>query len=97
MNKQYEDFAKIFRFESVGQVLFTLDTDDDDFPEINVRIASRHGLVPEIRMSGWSKDVDECWDIAEKKFVSIDQDEALRIATEIANTVDDMMKNSSLP
>jgi hypothetical protein len=75
--------------------LFTLDTDDEGFPEINVRIAPRHGLVPEIRMSGWSKDIDECWDVADKKFTSIDETEALRIATEIANIVDDVMKNSS--
>lgn len=93
MSAQYDDFAKLFYFASVGQVLITLDASDDCSPEINVRISSRYGLTPQITMSGWSEYIDWNWDIAEQKFESIDEDEALKIATEIANTVDDMMKD----
>lgn len=77
-------FAKLFDTPD-GQILVTIDWDDDDEVDVvNIRAASRHGIVPAMKLGGWPDDEAG----ARKAFEAIGQDEAERQARSFAAMLD---------
>ena len=81
-------FAKLYEYDSIGQVLATLSRGDDG-PQIIVRIADINGIAPEITMSGYG-DNDHGWNLAEEKLESVTEGEMLEIAQGIIKSIREM-------
>lgn len=64
-----KNFAKLFEFDDLGQVLFTLSSGDDG-PEISYRISSVHNVELCIKLSGYG-DNEDGWNRADQVFNSI--------------------------
>jgi hypothetical protein len=86
MTEAPEKFAKLFDTPH-GQLLVTIDFDDDaDCDVVTLRCASRHGVVPAMKMSGWDDDTG-----AAKAFAAIEQEHAENHARSLAAMLDGLM------
>jgi len=84
-----EDFARLER-STFGQILATIQKDEtsegEEGPTVRVRLAERHGMVPEITMGPWD-DTDEGWIQAQKFFEEADLQ---KTAEDMAKMIDAM-------
>lgn len=86
-----ETFAKLFNTPD-GQILVTIDWDDDnEVGVVNIRAASRHGVVPAMKLGGWPDDVAG----ARKAFDAIGQADADRHARSFADMLDHFLSESA--
>lgn len=77
-----EDFAKLFRFEGIGQVLVNLD-EGDDGPEVRIYFRPE-GLGICSTAFRFKEDENESeWDKAEKAFTLVDEEIAEGIVREM--------------
>jgi hypothetical protein len=80
------DFAKLFTFDDLGQVLVKLD-DEDDGPEVRLYFKPE-GLGVCSTAFTFNKNADGTeWDKAEKAFALIDHNQAESIVREILKTI----------
>ena len=68
-----KNFAKLFEFDDLGQVLLTVQNGDGG-PELTYRIAGMHGGEPSMRLSGYC-DNEAGWAKAEKAFEMLNEPE----------------------
>ncbi len=89
--QRVERFAKVFETPH-GQLLVTIDWDDDaEIDVINVRGASRHGVMPELKASGW----EDAATGARITFDAFDQEAAERHAKGFADMLDRFVTEDS--
>lgn len=62
------DFAKLFRLPGVGQVLVTLDEDDDEYPCVVFRIPDVSDFMLTQAMAFTGDDRDLAWQSAQQAF-----------------------------
>ncbi|MDV9031339.1 hypothetical protein Q7C30_004360 [Pseudomonas sp. RAC1] len=74
-------FAKLFEFEDLGQVLVKLD-DGDEGPEVRTYFLPDGFGVCSIAVTFKPDEQDDSWAKAEKAFVMIDQDKARILVVE---------------
>ena len=79
-----QDFAKLFRHPTHGQVLVTLDRGDDGM-EICIRITGCHGVASEIHYK--FEDDAEGVRLAEAEFNATDKAKAFHVADGLAQMV----------
>lgn len=80
------DFAKLFRFDDVGQVLVKLD-DSEDGPEVRVYFQPKGLGVCSTAFTFKPDDLEDENDKAEKAFDLIDEEKAHAIVTEVLKTI----------
>ncbi|MCK1825986.1 hypothetical protein MX655_10575 [Pseudomonas aeruginosa] len=73
-----KQFAKLFEFEDLGQVLVMLDRGDDG-PEVRLYFKPDGLGVCSVACSNFPGDEDEQWDYAEKGFATVDSEGAHKI------------------
>ena len=79
------DFAKLFHFEEIGQVLVKLD-DGDEGPEVRIYFQP-DGLGVCSTAFNFKEDEEQTeWDKAEKAFEMVDEKTALGVVTELLKT-----------
>ncbi len=79
-------FAKLFEFEDLGQVLIKLD-DGDDGPEVRTYFVPDGFGVCSIAMTFKPDALDDKWAKAEKAFAMIDQEKARVLVVEALATI----------
>lgn len=70
-----EEFAKLFKFEDIGQVLVKLD-DGDDCPEVRFYFMPKGLGVCSVAVSFKADNEDGEWEKAEKAFAMVDEAKA---------------------
>lgn len=78
-----KDFARLFKFEDIGQVLVTLDqSEETSVPEIKISFNGGEGLgVCAVKFS--FKDTDAGWLLAEKEFEEVSEKKAYEVAKDV--------------
>ncbi|WP_179038156.1 hypothetical protein [Limnobaculum xujianqingii] len=75
------DFAKLFEFDDIGQVLITTDThDENDHPIVALRC--EYNGVSAIPSWGFS-DTEVGLNLRDKHFASIDREQAYKLASDV--------------
>ena len=69
-----EDFAKLFHFEDLGQVLITLDHTESG-PCLTTRIGGFHSVHPSMSLGPFTDD-EAGWSLARKGFDKITEEDA---------------------
>lgn len=72
------DFAKIFTVDGIGQILVTLDENDNGVPCVTFRIPDAFDCIMTTSRSRSSGDYDDQEAFARKMFDSLDEDEAVK-------------------
>lgn len=88
-----KDFAKLFRFDDIGQVLVTLDEaegDDVSGPEIKISFIPKGFGVSAVKLANFGTDKDEAWNKAEKAFDTIDEAFAYKTAKRVIDQFTEM-------
>ncbi|HBO5663998.1 TPA: hypothetical protein L4592_005984 [Pseudomonas aeruginosa] len=85
-----KQFAKLFEFEDLGQVLVMLDRGDDG-PEVRLYFKPDGFGVCSVACSNFPGDEDEQWDYAEKGFATVDSEGAHKIVAEAMEVVPDRL------
>lgn len=80
------DFAKLFRFDDVGQVLIKLD-DGEDGPEVRVYFRPKGLGVCSTAFTFKPDEHEDENDKADKAFEMIDENKARTIVTEVLKTI----------
>ena len=88
-----KNFAKLFEFDDLGQVLLTLQIGDDG-PEITYRIAGMLGVEPSVTFSGYS-DNEDGWAKAEKYFEILTEPDAKLLGKKLEADVLEMLGDSN--
>lgn len=76
-----KQFAKLFDFEDLGQVLVMLDRGDDG-PEVRLYFKPKGLGVCSVACSNFPGDEDEQWDHAEKGFATVNSQGVHEIVAE---------------
>lgn len=76
------DFAKLFQFEEIGQVLVKLD-DGDDGPEVRIYFQPENLGICSTAFNFEEDETGSEWDKAEKAFELVDEKTALGVVTEL--------------
>ncbi|MGC3519569.1 hypothetical protein ACPTJI_32895, partial [Pseudomonas aeruginosa] len=85
-----KQFAKLFEFEDLGQVLVMLDRGDDG-PEVRLYFKPNRLGVCSVACSNFPGDEDEQWDHAEKAFATVDSEGAHKLVAETMKVVPDRL------
>ncbi|RQC61849.1 hypothetical protein [Pseudomonas aeruginosa] len=85
-----KQFAKLFEFEDLGQVLVMLDRGDDG-PEVRLYFKSDGLGVCSVACSNFPGDEDEQWDYAEKGLATLEPEEAHDLVAEAMKVVPDRL------
>lgn len=81
-----EEFAKLFKFEDIGQVLVKLD-DGDDGPEVRFYFMPKGLGVCAVAMTFKADAEGDQWDKAERAFAMVDETKARDIVAEALKTI----------
>ncbi|HCF4284895.1 TPA: hypothetical protein NIE37_004643 [Pseudomonas aeruginosa] len=81
-----KQFAKLFEFEDLGQVLVMLDRGDDG-PEVRLYFKPDGLGVCSVACSNFPGDEDEQWDYAEKGLATVEPEEARDLVAEAMKVV----------
>lgn len=81
-----KQFAKLFEFEDLGQVLVMLDCGDDG-PEVRLYFKPDGLGVCSVACSNFPGDEDEQWDHAEKGFTTVNSQGVHEIVAEAMKVV----------
>lgn len=81
-----KQFAKLFEFEDLGQVLVMLDRGDDG-PEVRLYFKPDGLGVCSVACSNFPGDEDEQWDHAEKEFTTVNSQGVHEIVAEAMKVV----------
>lgn len=76
------DFAKLFQFEEIGQVLVKLD-DGDEGPEVRIYFQPENLGVCSTAFNFEEDQKGTEWEKAEKAFEMVDEKTALSVVTEL--------------
>ncbi|EOH9027157.1 hypothetical protein [Pseudomonas aeruginosa] len=85
-----KQFAKLFEFEDLGQVLVMLDRGDDG-PEVRLYFKPDGLGVCSVACSSFPGGEDEQWDHAEKGFATVDSEGAHKLVAEAMKVVPDRL------
>lgn len=88
-----KQFAKLFTFEDIGQVLVTIDETeeaDQHGPEIKIAFKPENLGVCCVKLGKFGKDEDEAWDKGELAFETIDEAFAYKSAKKVIDQMSDM-------
>ncbi|MGK8912292.1 hypothetical protein ACRS9D_31270 [Pseudomonas aeruginosa] len=81
-----KQFAKLFEFEDLGQVLVMLDRGDDG-PEVRLYFKPDGLGVCSVACSNFPGDEDEQWEYAEKGLATVEPEEAHDLVAEAMKVV----------
>lgn len=90
-----KDFAKLFRFNDIGQVLVVLDSSDDETrsgPELRFSFMTGNEMLGITKLITSFTDDDKGWDDAEKAFAKIDVDAIRKMIDPVIAQVAGMFK-----
>lgn len=85
------DFAKLFSIEGVGQVLATLDEDDEDCPCVRFRIPDHRGMILTCALSVRTEDYDRAEAMARSMFDALDEDNVRKSVQPLINVRDKLI------
>lgn len=83
-----KDFAKLFTFPDIGQVLVTLDETDDhesNGPEVKFQFVPEGLGVCAVRLSKFGSDEESAWKKAEDAFAAVDEAFAYKTAKHVCD------------
>jgi len=81
-----KDFAKLFTFKDIGQVLVTLDETESEAnigPDIHISFKPNNLGVCSVILGNFGKTADEAWDAGEDAFGKIDEEFAYKTAKKV--------------
>jgi hypothetical protein len=88
-----KQFAKLFQFEDIGQVLLTIDASEEPNtygPEIKITFKPKNLGVCAVKLSNFGKDEDEAWVKGEDSFVAMDEAFAYKTAKKVIDEYNSM-------